>query len=558
MRIAVVGATGNAGTAVLRALHRRAEIDSIVGIARRLPPSDRAPYRGIEWESIDIGAAAAPAASEAALTQAFTGADAVIHLAWLIQPNDRRALLRRVNVEGTRRVLAAVAAAGVPAVIAASSVGAYSPDSTATPRTETWPTRGISTSHYSVDKAAQEDLLTEFVAEHPEIAVTRLRPALIFCREAASEIQRYFVGSAGAAALLGARGAPVLPVPAALAGVQAVHADDLGEAYALAAVSPVAGAFNICADDVLDARQLASAVAGGRRIPVPAALMRAAIAIGHSSGLITADPGWLDMAIGTPLMDNSRAKRELGWHPHRSAREALDELLCGFANREGGQSIPLRAARAAPPPPAPGTAVTGQIRRTLSRYLADHQAGATAGAQHAQRAAELFAESEAFPLLSQIAAEIQAERDFVAQLRTRWNLTGPPLRRRAADAAAGLYRTVGGHRTRATGPEHPLLALELLASAISGKAGLWRALAEAAGTARAERAPFDERIRAAQRQLADIARVHARESRRLFARRGAQSERAGADRARTAREEDALADEWGRESFPASDAPAFP
>ena len=37
MRVVVTGATGNVGTAVLRALAHEDEVTSIVGIARRLP-----------------------------------------------------------------------------------------------------------------------------------------------------------------------------------------------------------------------------------------------------------------------------------------------------------------------------------------------------------------------------------------------------------------------------------------------------------------------------------------------------------------------------------------
>ena len=112
MRIAVVGATGNTGTAVLRALHRHPEITEVVGIARRLPDTEIEPYDQCEWRSIDIAAASTEADAVQSLTDAFRGCDAVIHLAWLIQPNDRRELLERVNVEGTRNLLAAADRAG--------------------------------------------------------------------------------------------------------------------------------------------------------------------------------------------------------------------------------------------------------------------------------------------------------------------------------------------------------------------------------------------------------------------------------------------------------------
>src|SRR5699024_5242430 len=212
MRIAVVGATGNTGTAVLRALHRHPEITEVVSIARRLPDTEIEPYDQCEWLSIDIAAASTEADAVKSLTDAFRGCDAVIHLAWLIQPNDRRELLERVNVEGTRRVTRAVAEASVEHLVVASSVGVYSPDEardalrkdgTEPPlRDEDFPNEGIDSSHYSVDKASQEEVLDDFEALHPGVTVTRLRPALLFQSDAASSIQRYFIGKAVPSRLL--------------------------------------------------------------------------------------------------------------------------------------------------------------------------------------------------------------------------------------------------------------------------------------------------------------------------------------------------------------------
>lgn len=122
MRVAVVGATGNAGTAVLRALRNTPEVTEVLGIARRMPDTSVEPYDACEWEAIDIAAASSEQQALASLQRAFAGADALVHLAWLIQPNDHRELLRRVNVEGTRRVLLAAARAQVPHVVVASSI----------------------------------------------------------------------------------------------------------------------------------------------------------------------------------------------------------------------------------------------------------------------------------------------------------------------------------------------------------------------------------------------------------------------------------------------------
>ena len=156
MRVAVLGATGNVGTAVLRRLQAaRAERPDgleIVGVARRVPAQPTGPYEGVEWHSIDV----ASRAGAQELTEVLRGVDAVIHLVWAIQPNRDEAELHRINVRGTQNMLAAAAEAGVRQVVCASSVGAYSPAPKDRLTDESWPARGIATSHYSRHKGEQE------------------------------------------------------------------------------------------------------------------------------------------------------------------------------------------------------------------------------------------------------------------------------------------------------------------------------------------------------------------------------------------------------------------
>src|SRR5687767_8548061 len=115
LRVAVIGATGNVGTSVLRALGAEDTVDSIVAIARRRPESS---WPKATFVSADV--------TRDDLAAHLRGADAVVHLAWLIQPSRDRAATRAANVDGSDRVFAAVAEAEVPALVYASSVGAYS------------------------------------------------------------------------------------------------------------------------------------------------------------------------------------------------------------------------------------------------------------------------------------------------------------------------------------------------------------------------------------------------------------------------------------------------
>src|SRR5437588_789757 len=261
MRIVVVGASGNVGTSVLGALAEEAEVESILGIARRRP-NLQSPKTS--WVAADI--------ARANLTPHLKGADALIHLAWLIQPSHRESVMYEANVDGSARVFEAVAPAEVPSLIYASSVGAYAPGPKDHAVDESWPTTGIGTSYYSRHKAAVERILDSFEASHPEIRVVRLRPGLIFKREAASEIRRYFAGPLLPPGLLRRALIPVVPRHPRLR-FQAVHADDVAEAYARAALGDVRGAFNAAAEPVLDGDELARLL-GARAVPVPARALR--------------------------------------------------------------------------------------------------------------------------------------------------------------------------------------------------------------------------------------------------------------------------------------------
>lgn len=335
MRIVVTGATGNVGSQVVPQLLSSPEVTSVVGLARRLPAS---PDPEVEWHAVDV--------AEGDLVPLLRGADVVVHLAWLLQPAHEPDEMRRVNVEGTRRVLEAVAEAGVPALVHASSVGAYSPGPPktaggASPRvTEDHPTGGIGTSTYSRHKAEAERMLDAFEAVHPERRVVRLRPGIVLQAAAASELARYFLGPFVPQSLVRRGLLPVVPAIDRLA-FQVVHASDMARAYVLAATTPVTGAFNIATEPVLDPPTLA-AILGARQVPVPSPVARAFVDLTWRLHVQPTDPGWVDIGRETPLLDTTRARTELGWTPEHDAAQALLETVDAMSAGRGGGSPVLR------------------------------------------------------------------------------------------------------------------------------------------------------------------------------------------------------------------------
>ena len=320
MRVVVVGATGNVGTSLVEALSDDPAVDSVLGLARRLPAWQ---LPKVEWAAADI-------ASDK-LVPHFRGADAVVHLAWAIQPSRDRDRLWRINVHGSDRVFRAVAEADVAAIVYASSVGAYAPGPKDRLVDETWPTDGTRTSFYARHKAEVERRLDRFEHEHPDVRAVRLRPGLIFKRESGEEQRRLFAGRLFPSFL--ARNVPIVPDLPRLR-FQAVHSYDVGEAYRLAVTGDVRGAFNLAADPVLDPDALAE-ILNARKLPVPRPLARAAVAATWRLRLQPTPEGWLDMALAVPLMDTTRAREALGWEPSRGADDAIRDVLEGIS--KGGR-----------------------------------------------------------------------------------------------------------------------------------------------------------------------------------------------------------------------------
>ncbi len=98
---------------------------------------------------------------------------------------------------------------------------------------------------------------------------------------------------------------------------------------------------------MLDAHEVARAV-GARTVRVPAAAARVAVAASYRLRLQPSEPGWIDLALNVPLLDTTRAERELGWRPQRSSIDALLELIEGMREGAGIETPPLASDAGGP------------------------------------------------------------------------------------------------------------------------------------------------------------------------------------------------------------------
>ncbi len=335
MRVVVAGATGNIGTSLLRSLEGEEKVESVLGLARRLPSLS---MPKVEWASADV--------TSDDLAPHLEGADAVVSLHWLIQPSRDLNKQWMVNVEGNSRLMRAMKEAGVPVLVYSSSVGVYSPGPKDRAVDESWPKNGTPTSYYARHKAEVERRLDRFETENPEIRVVRVRPALVFKKEAAQGIRRLFGGPFVPTILARPTLINLIPEMEDLRG-QVVHSYDVGEAFRQALVRDVRGAFNVAAEPVLDAHEVGR-ILNARPLPVSARAARAGVELSWRLRLQPVTPGWLDMALNVPVMDTTRARTELGWTPQRGAEDALLDLLEGLRTGADFPSPPLAKETSGP------------------------------------------------------------------------------------------------------------------------------------------------------------------------------------------------------------------
>ena len=221
---------------------------------------------------------------------------------------------------------------------------------------ENWSTAGIPSSPYSRDKSAAEARLDDYQREHGDgaVPIAQMRPGFIVQRAAASGLMRY--GLPGYVPMRAVPLLPVLPLDRRLC-IPLVHADDVAAAFASAIDRRATGAFNLAAEPPVTRDEVAK-VLRGRPVHLPSHLLGALVDLSWRARLQPIDRGWLDLAFSVPLLDCSRAERELAWAPRWSSTAALADVIEGVAAGAHAQSPPLRAR-----------SLLDQVRRDLTDGL---------------------------------------------------------------------------------------------------------------------------------------------------------------------------------------------
>ncbi|MFF2115474.1 NAD-dependent epimerase/dehydratase family protein [Rhodococcus koreensis] len=339
-KVVITGASGNVGTALLRLFTAQEPGTAVTGIARRTPPRTH-PYARAHWHEIDL----ARDDAHTALLPVLEGADAVVHLTIAFQPARDRDYLRRTAVAGTRADARAARAARVSHQVHLSSAAVYSPGAYGVPVSEQWPRRGIPRSIYRADKVAEEDVLDEIEAAaaaggQAPLTVTRIRPGLIAQHDEATALLRYAAPSYVPPSL--SRRIPALPVLSLDRTLTrpVVHTDDVADVVIKALAHRAPGPFNIAADEPLTADLVRDAF-DAHLVHVPSPALSIITNLAWTLHLSPVQRGWIDLAYATPLVECSRARAHLGWHPRHDTESVVRELIAGIRERSRSTSAVL-------------------------------------------------------------------------------------------------------------------------------------------------------------------------------------------------------------------------
>jgi UDP-glucose 4-epimerase len=329
LTVAITGPTGDIGRALVRTLERSRAIGEIRGMARR-PIDPKYGFKRLEYRQGNV-------LDEGDVERFVAGADVVVHLAFIILGSHEET--RSINLEGSRNVFQAAIACGAKRLVYASSVAAYGfHTDNPQPLTEDVPPRGTSEFYYSAQKAELERLLAGLTAG-VDIDTYVFRPCIVAGPDALLmvdnipyvRISEQLPGAVRRLFDVVPMLKPVIPDP----GVpyQLVHHDDVATAIRAAIQGRgEPGVYNLAGDGELTISELASEM-GYYALPVPELAVDATAAITARLPFMPPEAAWIQAFRVPAIMDTGKARKQLGWRPKHSGRDALRQMVAAARDK---------------------------------------------------------------------------------------------------------------------------------------------------------------------------------------------------------------------------------
>jgi len=310
VRYLITGGSGYIGSRLIEILAARDDTEGIVDLDVRPPTRPHEKTTFVKGDVRDFAAIRDLLEREKP--------DALVHLAFILDPIRDEARMYDIDVNGTHAVLQAAAEAGTPQVLVTSSATAYGafPDNPV-PIAEDWPVRGQPGFPYARHKADVDRLCQLWALEQPDRVMTIVRPSIVFGPTVDNYISRSWQNSA------------FFPI---LDGVdtefQLVHEDDVVSATVGLLDAKAGGPFNIGGDGTLTWRESAEMIGRKTRVMSMRTTYRIyAVAWALHAPRVEAPPGNLDFIRYPWIVSNEKLKSEIDWRPSADTREVFVETM---------------------------------------------------------------------------------------------------------------------------------------------------------------------------------------------------------------------------------------
>lgn len=325
MRYLITGGCGYIGTRLTDLLCARDETEAVVLADVRPPASSRARCSYVKLDVRDRAGMAQLLAAERI--------DALVHLAFILNPIRDEALMYDIDVNGTHAVLQAAAEAGTQQILVTSSTTAYGafPDNPK-PIAEDHPVRGVPEFSYARDKTDADRVCQLWAAEHPDRTMTIVRPCIVLGPNVDNYISRSW---------------QKLPEMTIIDGIDAdaqfVHEDDVVSAIAALLDAGAPGAFNVTGDGTMTWRETAEII--GMKVKersFKAQRRLAKIFWTIRFPKTEAPPGILHFFRYPWVASNEKIKAATEWRPQHTTRETFESAMRAKGLLGAGAEAPIR------------------------------------------------------------------------------------------------------------------------------------------------------------------------------------------------------------------------
>jgi UDP-glucose 4-epimerase len=305
---AITGSSGYVGTRMIRRLLESPD-NRVIGLDVRPPriTSDR-----LEFHQLDV--------RDRRIAAVLKGREvrSLLHFAFVLDPFYDEKEMTDIDLGGTRNVLEAVLAAGIPHLLATSSTTAYGGlADNPVPLDESSPTRAGREFVYAHDKRLMDEMLRDFAAAHTDLKVCIVRPCIVLGPNVANYIAVNLIAPPAVVLLDGA------DIP-----LQFIHEDDLVELIGLLLNCHTGGVYNAVGDGTLTLREIAD-MQRKRAVKLPYRMIHGAVWAVQRSRLLdfSMTPGILQFFRHPWIASGDKARREVGFKPRFTSRDCFGILL---------------------------------------------------------------------------------------------------------------------------------------------------------------------------------------------------------------------------------------